>query len=160
MNQKIIQWAIRHGVSHAALAELHAMFVSVGAGYDGAAGGLSESAVSNIVTIEASRKGARLWRNNVGACTDKTGRTIRYGLANQSPKLNKVFKSSDRIGIKPVYITDDMVGSVMGQFLAREIKPSGWVFTGDEHEMAQLAFLEFVVAMGGDACFASGEGTL
>lgn len=160
MNHNLTQWAVKHGVSHVALDELRAMFLSVDVDPSGSMSGLSESAVVNNVRLEASRVGARLFRNNVGACVDSKGRLIRYGLANDSKQMNKQIKSSDLIGIRPVVITPDMIGSTIGQFVARECKAGDWSYRGDEHEVAQLRFLELVVALGGDACFVNCEGSL
>lgn len=160
MSPKLTQWAIRHGVSHAALAELHAMFTAPVTDPQRIVSGLSEAAVSNRVVLEASRKGARLWRNNVGAYVDQSGREVRYGLCNLSKQMNAEIKSPDLVGIKPVLITPDMVGCTIGQFVAREIKAADWVWCGDAHETAQLTFLNLAAALGADACFAVSEGTL
>lgn len=156
----IIQWAIRHGVSHVALAELRQL-MGVDKSTDIASDtGKSEAAVQTAVRLEASRVGARLWRQNVGACKDDTGRMIRYGLCNDSAALNKRIKSSDLVGIRPVTITPDMVGHTIGQFIAREIKKPSWYYTGADREKAQLAFGELVISLGGDFAFANSEGTL
>jgi hypothetical protein len=53
-----------------------------------------------------------------------------------------------------------MVGMTIGQFVSREIKGSDWKFTGNERETAQLRWIELITGMGGDACFATDEGTL
>lgn len=119
----------------------------------------SEAAVQNIVKLEASRKGARLWRNNLGAVKTEDG-FIRYGLANESNSINQIIKSADLIGIKPVLITQNMIGKTIGQFLSREIKPAGWVFQGTEREHAQFNWVQLITSLGGDACFATGEGTI
>lgn len=74
--------------------------------------------------------------------------------------MNKVIKSADLIGIRPVLITPGHVGLVIGQFVSREIKPTGWKYTGKAREEAQLRWAELVAACGGDAAFATGEGTL
>jgi hypothetical protein len=160
MNHNLTQWAIRHGVSHVALAELQAMFVSPNTDPSRSMTGLSEAAVVNNVTMEASRVGARLFRNNVGACKDERGRLIRYGLCNVSKQMNEQIKSSDLIGIKPILITPDMVGSVIGQFVARECKSGDWTYKGGKHELAQLRFMELIIGLGGDACFVNSEGSL
>lgn len=158
----LIQWAIRHNISHVALAELRQM-MGVDKDTDPAAQChtlTSEAKVQEAVRLEATKKGCRAWRNNVGACKDDTGRVIRYGLVNDSAALNKRIKSSDLIGIRPVVITPDMVGHTIGQFIAREIKKPGWKYTGTEREKAQLAFIEMVISLGGDAAFANDVGTL
>ncbi len=121
---------------------------------------LSEQAVQSIVRLEATQKGSRLWRNNVGAAYMKDGSFLRYGLANESSALNEKIKSADLIGIRPVKIEKYMVGWTIGQFISREIKNSSWEFTGSKREIAQLKWAEMILSMGGDACFANGEGTL
>jgi hypothetical protein len=122
--------------------------------------GLSETAVSNIVKAEASAKGARLWRNNVGAGTLDNGSFVRFGLANESSQINKIIKSADLIGIKPVLIQPHHVGYIIGQFVSREVKAAGWKYKGTEREQAQLKWAELITYLGGDAQFATGEGTL
>ncbi len=121
--------------------------------------GLSESAVSQRVRLEAAALGFPLWRNQVGALMDDGGRLVRYGLANDSKKMNENVKSSDFIACRPKLITAAMVGTVIGQFTAREIKPDKWVYTGQGREPAQLKFGEIVLRLGGDFKFATGEGT-
>lgn len=160
MNHNITQWAIRHGVSHVALAELNAMFTSPQTDPTRFLPDASEAAVSNNIRLEASRVGARLWRNNVGCYEDRTGRWVRYGLCNESKQMNQQLKSPDLIGINPILITQSHVGSVIGQFLARECKEGSWQFKADEHETAQLRCLELFASLGGDACFVNGEGSL
>lgn len=154
------QWAAKWGVPYAALYDLQQQFGMHGTGPAAAGIATSESGVQNLVRLEAAKKGARLFRNNVGVLTDDTGRPVRYGLANDSAQMNKAIKSSDLIGIRPVIVSQDMVGSTIGQFVAREIKAPGWRFGGTDREVAQLRFIELVSSMGGDAAFAAGEGTL
>jgi hypothetical protein len=153
-------WATRHGVSPRALDELKAIMTQPNTEPSRIITGVSEAAVQNAVRLEAANVGCRLWRNNVGACEDKRGRQIRYGLCNDSSKMNGHIKSSDLIGIKPVLILPTMVGSTIGQFVAREVKKGKWSYKATEREVAQLRFLELVTALGGDACFANGRGTL
>jgi hypothetical protein len=117
----------------------------------------TEAGAVNTVRLEASRKGLRLWRNNIGAVTDERGNFIRYGLANDSAAVNRILKSSDLIGIRPVKLSN---GATIGQFVAREIKAPGWKYRGTDREKAQLNFLQFIAAMGGDAQFTTGEGSL
>jgi hypothetical protein len=117
----------------------------------------TEAGAVNAVRLEASRKGLRLWRNNIGAVTDERGNFIRYGLANDSAAVNRILKSSDLIGIRPVKLSN---GTTIGQFVAREIKAPGWKYRGTDREKAQLNFLQFIAAMGGDAQFTTGEGSL
>jgi len=121
----------------------------------------SEACNQALIRAEASRKGLRLWRNNVGAVWTQDGTFLRYGLANDSKKLNSTIKSGDLIGIRPVVITQDMVGKTVGVFTSREVKREGWVFNpNNPADIAQLAWIKLIAALGGDACFATGEGTL
>lgn len=126
----------------------------------------SEAYVQSLVRLEAPAKNVKLWRNNVGVLLDRNGRPVRYGLANDSEKLNRVIKSGDLIGWRPRLITLDDVGRIIAQFVSRECKPVGWrpapVGTSERylHEEAQRAWAGLINADGGDAAFATGEGTL
>ena len=152
------EWAARWNIPVAALNELRE---KLGAGNEAPmVGGKSEAAVSSILRAEAPKVGARLWRNNVGGMYDETGRFIRYGLANETAAMNKVIKSADFIGIRPVLITPAHVGTTIGQFLSREVKAGDWRYTGTEREVAQLAWATLITSLGGDAGFATGAGTL
>jgi len=105
------------------------------------------------IRMEASRQGMKLFRNNVGAGTLDNGSFVRWGICNDSASLNAKMKSSDLIGIKPVLITQGMVGHKVGQFIAREVKRPGWKYAGNAREKAQLRFIEWAVSMGADARF-------
>lgn len=154
MNSAIVQWAIRHGVNAQALHELQYIFGMNGE-HVAPKQGVSEAAVQSCVRLEAARKGVRLFRNNVGVLKNERGTPVRYGLANDSVAVNKVIKSSDLIGWRPVAVN----GTTVAQFVARECKEAGWKYTGDERERAQLAWLQLVASSGGDAAFCTGEGT-
>jgi hypothetical protein len=121
---------------------------------------LSEAAILNLVKLEATRKGCRIWRNNIGASYMQDGSFLRYGLANDSAGMNKIIKSADLIGIRPVLITHNMVGATIGQFVSREVKASNWKYTGTDREKAQLAWAELILSMGGDAAFCISDNTL
>ena len=71
---------------------------------------LSEAAVQNNVRLEASNKGLRLYRNNVGAGYLQDGRLLRWGIANDSTQMNRSIKSGDLIGIRPIRIEQHHVG--------------------------------------------------
>lgn len=155
----LIQWAIRHNVSHAALAELYDMWgISTDPESSNAKPG-TEAAVQAAVRQEASERGMRLGRNNVGACKDDTGRVIRYGLWNDSKEMNKKIKSPDLIGINPVTITQAHVGLIIGQFVGREVKKPGWTYSGTEREVAQLKCGQLITRLGGDWKFCTGLGS-
>jgi hypothetical protein len=155
----LYDWAIRHGVPMAAIKELE-MLLGVTQRPGEVSGELSEAAVQNNVRLEASRKGVYLWRNNIGAGHLKDGSFIRWGLANESSEVNRVIKSADLIGIRPVTITSQMVGHTFGQFVSREVKPDGWQYTATEREEAQLTWAMLILSLGGDACFVTKEGTI
>lgn len=152
------EWARRWNISGAALADLR---VAIGIGDQRhAAEGLSEAGVQSRIRLEATVKKCRLWRNNIGATITPDGSFVRYGLANDSAAINSRIKSADLIGIRPVTITGAHVGMIIGQFLSREVKASRWRYTGTAREQAQLRWAELILALGGDAGFATGEGSL
>ena len=157
----LVEWATRWGVRPEAFAELRALLHGVASVQpaDGASG-QPEGHAQSLVRLEAARKGIYLWRNNVGALADETGRFVRYGLANDSAALNARFKSSDLVGLRPFVIQPHHVGYVFGQFTVREVKREGWTYSGTTREVAQQAFLSLVLANGGDAAFTTGPGTL
>lgn len=162
MTPAVYQWAIRHSVSLAALQELAGLFGMHGGHFLPSAvkKGTSEAATQAAIRLEAARKGVHLFRNNVGVLMDATGRPVRYGLANESKQVNDVCKSADLIGWRPVLIGPQHVGQVIGQFVSRECKRSGWHYTGSDREPAQLAWAQLVTSGGGDAAFCTGTGTL
>lgn len=152
-------WAAKWSISYAAVEDLRRSFGLYGTD-PATCGASSEAAVQNVVRLEASKSGGRLWRNNVGVAVDERGIPIRYGLCNDSKALNNQIKSSDLIGILPIVVTSAMVGHTVGIFIAREVKHPGWVYTGTARERAQLKFLEIVAGLGGNASFATGGGTI
>lgn len=155
----LMSWAIKWNIPQEAIEDLMRMKGIVGHSVE-TTGELSEAAISNLVRKEASDKGARLWRNNLGAAHMQNGSFLRYGLANESTAVNKVIKSADLIGIQPITITQKHVGRVIGQFMSREIKKSGWSYAGTDREKAQLNWADLILSLGGNACFAVGEGTI
>jgi len=122
---------------------------------------MRESAAASHIRLDAAYLNVDLWRNNVGAFQDESGRWVRYGLCNDSVLLAKLVKSSDLIGITPVTITVDMVGQTIGVFTAVETKPTGWVFPNPTNVaeyarcLAQRKFHDIVKKSGGYAGFAS-----
>jgi hypothetical protein len=147
-------WAAKWGVSSEALKDLVSMsFTST----TRTATTLSETAVQTNVRLSATALGWRLWRNNVGACKDEHGNHIRYGLCNESKQMNAVFKSADLVGVRPVLITPDHVGTTIGQFVAVEVKKGAWRPGSTQREQAQGAWLALVNSLGGHAVFSNGE---
>ena len=89
---------------------------------------------------------------------DERGVPIRFGLANTSKAVNGELKSGDLIGIRPVLITPDMVGKVIGQFVSRECKESHWKYNPrDTRDVAQGRWAALVNSLGGDAKVTVGE---
>lgn len=121
---------------------------------------LSEAAVQQQIRLEASRQGLRLWRNNVGAAMDVDGRQVRYGLGNDSASLNKRIKSHDLIGITPHMVAAEDVGRTIGIFTSLEVKRGDWVYRGTEREVAQRAWMELVLSLGGISKFIKDVGEL
>jgi hypothetical protein len=145
------QWAVRHGISAAALAELSGLLGA--AALPAGLGGGSEGRVQSLVRLAAPGRGFRLFRNNVGVLKNIEGTPVRYGLANDSPALNRQLKASDLIGWRRLPITAAMVGSCVAQFSSFECKAAGWTYRGDDHEQAQQRWLALVAADGGHARF-------
>lgn len=149
-------WAQRWGICEAALDDLYRTLTPVnnippppptkrGIKSD-------EAYAQDWVRLNASAHGFTLWRNNVGVLTNARGVPVRYGLANESPLMNKRIKSSDLIGWRSVNIH----GVKVAQFVAREVKAPGWRYAGTDREVAQKAWIDLVNAAGGDASFTTG----
>lgn len=155
------QWALKWGVPAAALNDFRAQvlgeFTEDQPAFESKR---SEAFVQSAVRLEASRKGLRLWRNNVGAGYSEEGSFLRWGLANDSKQINERLKSADLIGIRPTLITQAHVGSILGVFVSRECKEPNWTYSGTPREVAQLNWANLILSLGGDACFATNEGTL
>ena len=148
-------WAVQWGVPLAAVLDLEQRMGLHAVAITPAAAGHTEAWVQSRVRLAAAAEGIRAWRNNVGVLKDgEDGRPVRFGLANDSPALNKHLKSSDLIGWRPVVIH----GVKVAQFWCRECKEPGWQYTGTEREQAQKRWIEAVLADGGDAAFVS-DGT-
>ena len=141
----IPQWAQRHGLSQQALTEL-LLLLAMPPAPPTSPTPRSEAAAQAEIRLTAPRWGGVLWRNNVGALPDRTGVLIRYGLANDSKKLNAHVKSSDLIGFTPV------AGRAV--FVAIECKRADWTWGATAREIAQQRFHNIVRAGGGIAGFA------
>ena len=118
----------------------------------------NETDVQNAIRINASQRGWRLWRNNVGVLPDRNGRPVRFGLANDSKQEHDKYASADLIGIAPVTITQDMVGKVIGVFVSIECK-------ADAAEVrrapaAQQRWAELVASLGGYSLVTADPGAI
>lgn len=152
------EWCKKWGVPIEAQEDLQRMLCLEYAKSDGREGreGNSEAAVQNQVRYDHANKGGLLWRNNVGVASDAYGNFIRYGLANDSKKVNAKIKSGDLIGIQPILIEQRHVGTYIGQFVSREVKRVGWKWRGTQREKAQAAWAMLVLSLGGSAAIVKG----
>lgn len=146
----IHDWAIKYRIPADAVRELLTMPLP-----ESSSAPSTEGAVQADIRLEASRCGNALWRNNNGAGKTEDGRWLRWGLGNDSKKINDEFKSSDLIGITPVMVTPQHVGRIFGIFTAVEVKRGDWSWLGNEHEQAQWNYLQLVNSKGGFATFAT-----
>jgi hypothetical protein len=114
----------------------------------------SEDIVSDEVRLFIGKLGWKTWRNNVGCLPGHGGAPVRYGLANESKKQNKLVKSADLIGVIPMLIEQHHVGMTIGRFLSLETKKEGWKFNpNDAHQAAQANWINIVNGLGGYAKF-------
>jgi len=165
------QWAARYPQ---AAAELNQMLGAVPWPASESAQEKSEAWAQQRARLNISHAGSMAWRNNVGATPAKVPvvcpkcafkhtvkqTPIRYGLANDSQKLNAQIKSSDLILAIPRVVTPAMVGTTIAQFGTIECKRPGWTYKGTEAEVAQLAWLQLIAKIGGYATFSTGEVSL
>lgn len=151
MTPPLIEWATRNGVSLQAMRELTQLFLSRPDKTDEG----SESRVQAECRLAAPEFGACLLRNNSGGCTDDTGRVIRYGLGNDSPGINEVYKSPDLVGTTPMRIELHHVGRIIGVATYCEVKEPGWTKPTNKREQAQAAFLTHQSSMGALCLFAT-----
>ena len=146
-------WAERHGITQAAVNDLMRMLaVDPAPGSD--ATPRSEAAAQQEIRLAGSTMGGCLWRNNVGAFIDDTGIPVRFGLANDSKRVNKRVKSSDLIGFLPFKIAPQHVGQTLAVFMAIECKRGDWVWRNTAPEQAQKRYHDIVHLGGGCAGFA------
>jgi hypothetical protein len=150
---EIHNWATRNSIPALALEELMWMFGAEPVPPHTIPGTKSEAAIQNEIRVDVSKSGGRAWRNNVGVLMNEINVPVRYGLANESKQMNQSIKSSDLIGLRPVTITQEHVGTIIGQFCAWEVKKQDWKYTGNKHEVAQLKFQQIVTNLGGHAQF-------
>lgn len=137
---QLAAWAARWNIPTLALAELRALAVpGVVSSRQPAA---SETRVSAEIRIGAATIGTMLLRNNSGMAYNPNGQPVRFGLGNDSKKINEVFKSSDLIGF-----------THEGRFVALESKATGWKYKGNDHEVGQRNFLDAVVRHNGIGAF-------
>lgn len=118
----------------------------------------TENTVQDGCRLLIQDTGGTLWRNNSGAMQTDDGRFLRWGLGNDSAKINKIRKSSDLIGLTSMVIMPHHVGRTIGVFTAIEAKAGGWVYReSDDRTEAQYNFLNIVSQRGGIAAFINDE---
>ncbi|PHS13446.1 MAG: VRR-NUC domain-containing protein [Blastopirellula sp.] len=109
-----------------------------------------ETGIQNRILLALSEAGCTVWRNEtagawVGQILHKTGSQVTLKNARLL-KLGLCKGSSDVIGIRPVLITQEMVGKTIGQFIAPEIKTKDGKLSDD-----QVKFCRAVIKAGGRA---------
>lgn len=109
-----------------------------------------ETLIQRAIMLKLSEADCIVWRNNtagayVGKVLHKAGDQVTLGNAHLV-QFGLCKGSADLIGITPVTITQDMVGSTVGAFTAIEVKTK----TG-RASPEQLQFIEAVRAAGGIA---------
>jgi hypothetical protein len=100
-----------------------------------------EDIVSAEIDLALSHGDVRLWRNNVGVLVDRTGRPVAYGLGSKGGKV--LPGTSDKIGLRSVVVTPEMVGRRLAVFAAVEEKDLG------RATPAQLQFIARIQELGG-----------
>lgn len=115
--------------------------------------GRSERDIQNTILIAASKAGYTLWRNNVGTGWVGEHQRLRDGsVLVRSPRVlhaGLCKGSSDLIGIRPVVITEEMLGRTIAQFAAIEVKSNR-----GRARPEQDRFIAFVRSVGGYAVIA------
>jgi hypothetical protein len=129
MLEALMDWQKKHRIDMAAWSDLSLILaqntqLSEPVGTDDSGSG--ETSITATIRLEASRLGVSLWRNNSGVATNRDGRPVRFGLGNDSKRINETMKSSDLIGM-----------TSRGQFVAIEVKRPGW--TG-WHKLGHLRY--------------------
>lgn len=140
MNNRLLSWAMKWQVPQAAIDEL----MSMDDLDDNGVVGPSEMPILRQCRLEADRLGGALYRNNSGATFDRNGRMIRYGLGNDSKKLNRDYKMPDLVGIAPG-----------GLFWGVEVKRVGWKGVSNDREKAQQNAGRHIESLGGIFGFAT-----
>ena len=113
---------------------------------------MTESKISAEMRLEATRLGARLFRNHVGQGWQ--GDVVRHDPQSGTVTLRSARRvsfgfgvgSSDLIGWVPVLITPEHVGTVLSRFLAVEVKAESGKASTEQDK-----FIATVVESGGVA---------
>ncbi len=116
----------------------------------------TEDQINAWVILNAMKQhDSMLFRNNSGVLRNQEGIPIRFGLGNTSSQINRIFKSSDQIGITPVQCP---CGKRYGVFTAIEMKKPGWKYrNSDQTALGQLNFINRIREKSGIAGFVQNE---
>lgn len=135
----------------------------------------TEAPVQASTRIEASRIGARLFRNNRGTfyAMDAVKRLIALVIkgdlagARMQTGRQRIYSAgleatgaSDLVGDFPVTITPEMVGMTLAVAFYVEVKEPNWKKPSGETEMQQLNFITQANARGAIAFFLNDHKTL
>lgn len=150
MIQALTVWAQKWGIPPEAIGELA---IVSGFAPNITPGATSEAATQTQCRLDAPKLSAHLWRNNSGVLKNDAGTPVRYGLGNESPKICKVRKSSDTIGLLRFTIQQHHVGRTVGVFLSIEFKRPNWTAPTSEEDKAQYNWIQHINFNGGLASF-------
>ena len=119
----------------------------------------NEATVQAEIRVDSVKYGGLL-RNNSGMYDPANPPTpyTRWGLGNDSKKINDVRKSSDLIGYTSVIITPEMVGHTIAVLTVVEVKKQGWQWSETKKNTAQLNFINWARTGGAIGCFAQSVG--
>lgn len=111
---------------------------------------MSETDIYGPIIVAATELGDRAFRNNIGLAHYRSARgdkySVPYGVGGEG--------GSDIIAWHSVTIMPEMVGSIIAQFTAIEVKPPGWKpprvgSKARAHYEDQKRFIDAVIAAGG-----------
>ena len=148
-------WAQRWNIPPEAVSELFGLLAHVELAPNVTAAVGSEAQVQQGLRVLAPHHDGWLGRNNSGALKDERGNMVRFGLANDSTRLNKVFKTPDLVGFTSITMQSTDVGRQVAVFTGVEAKKPGWRSPTNDRERAQASCLKFIHARGGIALFAA-----
>ena len=153
-------WANRHAVTPAALAELY-LLMGFTPETPEVLNGKAESFVQSAIRLAAPPRGYLLGRNNRGALKDERGIPVRFGWLNDTAANDKVCKTGDLLGYQSGWFRDYDTGEPVkvAVFAMIECKRAGWkgYNPNDKHENAQMRAIQMVLSAGGIAAFSTGE---
>jgi hypothetical protein len=97
---------------------------------------MKETPILKRIMLGCSNGPVRLWRNNCGSLQDKTGRWVKFGIANPG--------GSDLIGFRTITVGPEHLGKRLAIFAAVECKS-----TSGRIRPKQQVFIDNVKKCGG-----------